>query len=173
MKIFRKKNKGFTLVELLVVIAIIGLLSSMIVVSMGDSRLKARDSRRMSDLRQIPSAQENVMNDDRSYQISDAAVGILPIIKNADGHQYMMSVKDPKNSGGYQYVWVKNDEACGNLLLGTYYCVFAKMEDRGGKCVSGETRYFIVNNYGSKEVCVNSLTDYVLNPPACDVCLAL
>ncbi|MFA6376204.1 MAG: type II secretion system protein [Candidatus Paceibacterota bacterium] len=173
MKIFRGKSKGFTLIELLVVIAIIGILASFIVVSTGESRLKARDSRRMSDLRQIPLAQENVMNDDRSYQISGAVVGVLPIIKNAYGHQYMMSVKDPKDSGGYQYVWVKNDEACGNLPVGAYYCVVAKLEDRGIKCVSGEARYFVVNNYGSKEVCVNTLTDYAINPPVCDVCLAL
>jgi len=173
MKTLRKKNKGFTLVELLVVIAIIGLLSSLIVVSMGDSRARARDSRRMSDLRQIPSAQENVMNDDRSYKTSDIVVGVLPIIKNAADHQYMMSVKDPKNSGGYQYVWVKNDEPCDNLPLGSYYCVIAKLEDRGIKCTSSQVRYFIVNNYGSKETCVDALIDYVGNPPACDVCLAL
>jgi len=48
-----KYNKGFTLIELLVVIAIIGLLSSVVLVSMQGVRAKARDVRRLSDMKQI------------------------------------------------------------------------------------------------------------------------
>ena len=49
----RISSHGFTLIELLVVIAIIGLLSSIVLVSLQGARAKARDSRRMHDLDQI------------------------------------------------------------------------------------------------------------------------
>ncbi len=51
-------KRGFTLIELLVVIAIIGLLSSVVIVSLNSSRAKARDTRRKADLAQISKALE-------------------------------------------------------------------------------------------------------------------
>lgn len=53
-----RNTKGFTLVELLVVIAIIGLLASVVVVSVGAAREKARDATRLSDMDSIRTAVE-------------------------------------------------------------------------------------------------------------------
>ena len=44
------EKKGFTLIELLVVVAIIGILATLGVLSFSNARMKARDSRRMSDM---------------------------------------------------------------------------------------------------------------------------
>ena len=51
-------KKGFTLIELLVVIAVIGLLASIVMISMNSIRAKARDVKRLSDLKQIQTALE-------------------------------------------------------------------------------------------------------------------
>ena len=52
------KKSGFTLVELLVVISIIGVLASVVFASINSARAKARDARRIADLRQIATALE-------------------------------------------------------------------------------------------------------------------
>jgi prepilin-type N-terminal cleavage/methylation domain-containing protein len=46
-------RRAFTLVELLVVIAIIGLLSAIAVISLKGSSLKARNAKRMADIKQL------------------------------------------------------------------------------------------------------------------------
>lgn len=51
-----KKNhfrKGFTLIELLIVIAILGILASIVVVSLGNSKAKSRDTRRKADVKTL------------------------------------------------------------------------------------------------------------------------
>jgi prepilin-type N-terminal cleavage/methylation domain-containing protein len=58
-----KTKKGFTLIELLVVIGIIGILSSIVLVSMGGARAKARDAVRKADMRQLISAQQMCYDD--------------------------------------------------------------------------------------------------------------
>ncbi len=66
------QTKGFTLVELLVVIAIIGLLSTLAVVSLGSARSKARDARRISDIKQIQTALELYFADQGAYPVKVA-----------------------------------------------------------------------------------------------------
>ena len=62
-----KKNFGFTLIELLVVVAIIGLLSSVVLTSLNSAKAKSRDTRRMTDLRQVQTALELYYSTNGSY----------------------------------------------------------------------------------------------------------
>lgn len=68
-------SKGFTLIELLVVIAIIGMLSAVIIVSLNSARNKSRDTRRISDVRQIITAMELYYNDNSAYPDQAASPG--------------------------------------------------------------------------------------------------
>jgi type II secretion system protein G len=63
----KKSKQGFTLIELLVVVAIIGLLATLSIVALNNARARARDARRVADIKQIQTALELYYNDQGSY----------------------------------------------------------------------------------------------------------
>ena len=69
-KLMKTNQKGFTLIELLVVIAIIGILATMSVVALNSAREKARDSRRLSDIKNIQTALEMYYSSNNEYPSS-------------------------------------------------------------------------------------------------------
>ncbi len=77
---FFNRKKGFTLIELLVVIAIIGILASIISVSLTSARAKGRDAKRVTDIRAIQLVLEQYYNDNNNYPtcLYGASCGIAP-----------------------------------------------------------------------------------------------
>lgn len=117
MKILKNKNivsRGFTLIELLIVIAIIGLLSSVVLASLNSARKKARDARRISDMKQMMLALEMYYDKFTQYPDSDNAgcggwdtpengTFISPLV---DMGFLPVNLKDPvsdSNCGNYEY----------------------------------------------------------------------
>ena len=70
----KMNKKGFTLVELLVVIVIIGLLSTLAIVALNSARAKARDAKRVSDIKQLQTAYELYFNDQNKYPPAATAI---------------------------------------------------------------------------------------------------
>jgi len=62
-------KRGFTLIELLVVIAIIGLLASMVLISLNTAREKARDVNRITTIGQVNLAMELYYDEYGHYPI--------------------------------------------------------------------------------------------------------
>jgi general secretion pathway protein G len=64
---FKAKQRGFTLIELLVVIVIVGVLATLATVSLAGVRSKARDAKRMNEVRQMQTAFEMFFSNEDKY----------------------------------------------------------------------------------------------------------
>jgi type II secretion system protein G len=134
---FNSKNKrtGFTLIELLVVVSIIGMLSSIVMSSINTSKMKARDVRRIQDLKQIQIALEMYRNDKGKYPAMISASSFSPtwvnLAKELVGNKYISNLPtDPINNGSlsnkkYTYTYY----ASGKCSDGKCYDLVAGLED--------------------------------------------
>ncbi|MGB2762769.1 MAG: type II secretion system protein [Minisyncoccales bacterium] len=117
MKKFTKR--GFTLIELLVVIAVIGILSSIVLVSLAGARDRAKDARVISSMDQIRSVAEIKFSEDDDYNevictdtsFIDLCADILAnagtnptIIVDADGQGYCAVSPELPGSGEFHCV---------------------------------------------------------------------
>jgi prepilin-type N-terminal cleavage/methylation domain-containing protein len=90
----RQNKKGFTLIELLVVIAIIGLLSTLSILALNQARARARDAKRISDVRQLQTAIELYYNDKNDYPNQNSITPGASIYNNGNV-VYLAAVPTP------------------------------------------------------------------------------
>lgn len=130
-----KKNKGFTLIELLVVIAIIGLLASIVLVSLNSAREKARDTKRLSDMHQIVLAL-NMYYDDHNgnYPQENSSDGDWEN-SNEDGGDFIDALKDQ----GYM-----TKVPVDPVNLGSMYYSYYVYSAGGYGCDSSRGEYFVL-----------------------------
>ena len=91
----QKNKSGFTLIELLVVIAIIGLLSTLSVLALNTARARARDSKRVADVKQMQTALEMYFNDNNTYPASSIVVSGGPLISPASSSTLIAIIPAP------------------------------------------------------------------------------
>jgi len=123
-----KYNKGFTLIELLVVIAIIGILSSVVLVSLNSARNKGRDVRVITAIQQLRTKIEAdyVSNYNASFTAADTL---------STSGDYGVLVTDITNNGG-QFTVKTNGTAPF-----TQYALY-------GRLVNDPSKYFCIDSTG-------------------------
>lgn len=137
-------HKAFTLIELLVVISIISLLASVVLASLDTARSKARDARRLMDMRTVATAINAYFNDNGSYPNTGSMSNVYV---DPGCSQTSLSGGDQKTAN-----WVPG-------LVPTYISALPmdpKPVDGGGCYMySGDGAHFLLSAYGTVEASSN------------------
>lgn len=134
-----QRSRGFTLIEMLVVVAIIGILAGIVLTSLGSARGKARDARRMLQVRDLKNSLE------AAYDVQDGypwggnvitSMSELEELLNARGVRASLPTDDSLFNS-YGYVRMPNG-----------YGLLVQLEN-GTKCRTGQDmdRYNIASSY--------------------------
>ena len=132
----KNNNKqGFTLIELLVVIAIIGLLSTLSILALNTARARARDTKRVADVKQMQTALEMFYNETGDYPTTGITAG------NSIGtgtNVYLKAIPKPptpfdgvpcvNNTGSYTYTYTSGGVGAGGVYT-IDYCLGAAVND--------------------------------------------
>ena len=119
-------KKAFTLVELLIVIAIIGLFTSVLAASTTASRAKARDNRRITDMKEIQLGLALYYDVNRAYPAGTDASALDVLVTD----KYLPAIPtDPAGGAAYEY-----------MTSGGRYCLGVTLEstipDDSASCTS-------------------------------------
>ena len=131
-KIRASSALGFTLIELLVVIAIIGVLASTVLASLNSARAKARDARRLADIKEIEKALQFYYDANGRYpDVTGGGVGGWEVSYLPDFMEYLQpyisrTPTDPINSGPPSSLFSPRPDGTFfytyyHYLSGTYY----------------------------------------------------
>ena len=145
-------KKGFTLIELLIVVAIIGLLATLAIISLTSAQAKARDTKRIADVKSMQNALEMYFNDNAAYPTSTTWATLQTILAPTTGTQYLTSLPaTPVTSTATEfYAYAVNGTT-------NKYCLMSILEKTGNQmenqdidtdnCTTG-TPAAVANTYG-------------------------
>jgi len=108
-----KVQRGFTLMELMVVIAIIGILASIVFPGLTDSRKKARDSERISEIGELSIGYELFYSSCKRYPVNglssaDNGGGACPAGITLGDYIDATNMLDPLNAAPNVYTYAAN-----------------------------------------------------------------
>ena len=158
----KEYNRGFTLIELLVVMAIIGILSSVVLVSLSSARDKAKNARIMHDLDQLRTQMEIYQIDHDGYggYVWDCTNGVY------DGNPNAINVfATPEAQGGVKETVdiARNDAAPDSNYYGGFTCATGPYwGSYYGGAVQPTTWAVAVPRFGGGFICydnVNGMTE--------------
>jgi prepilin-type N-terminal cleavage/methylation domain-containing protein len=131
----KKYTKGFTLIELLVVIAIIGILASVVLVSLNSARNKGKDARVISDVQQLRTLIETDYNG-ANYNASFSANNTL------------------NNTAGTNYNRLLADVGAQGSLIQSPALIPYQSYSLFGRLVSDNTKWFCIDSTGRTNLSV-------------------
>ena len=139
---FSVDKKGFTLIELLIVIMIISILTTLLMTNFIAIRVRARDSQRKSNLKNIQSALEIYRADTGEYPQSSSIIncpeGTSTFFGNAPSCDTTYMSKVPNDPLGTLYDYNSN---------GITYCLRACLEnDKDTEIDELNSQYSSINN---------------------------
>lgn len=154
---FNNKKGGFTLIELLVVIAIIGILSSIVLVSLNSARKKGSDTRVIADVQQVRDALEtgyngsaypDLTNVNTNGQVPNNANCVASNWNNAGGQNNALNaqINDACSQGGANDL---NIYTAGTGATINAYAIY-------GKLVSNTNGYFCIDSTGKTNATENN-----------------
>lgn len=153
----RSSPRGFTLIELLVVIAIIGILSSVVLASLNSGRLRSRDARRVSDLKQIQIALELYYSNCNVYPTTLVTGASTGCPAGTTLGSFIGTIPtDPSTSVVYYYAGLGTGATCSSYHLG------AVMEANTAPGISQDADAAIAG------ICTGSAADFLGISVACN-----
>ena len=130
------RARGFTLIELLVVISIIGMLASIILTSLNGARIKARDAKRIEEVKGLERAIYSYWLDHNGTYPPDACgpdcgVALTDGTFTTAMQSYISTLPPEASADGWQYVYSASPATYG-------YAFYIYQESLNGFCRTGD-----------------------------------